>query len=984
MNKILAKLSKGSIWLLLLLLVIPAAFTYFAWQITDEASRKSAHEKFTALAYDSERALRHRIESYKQALRGAVGLLEGSDDVTSAEWISYVSALNITQNSPGINGIGRIDEVNPAELDAFTDRMSADKGYPFLVHPQVDSGEYFIIRNIAPFESNNQAVGLNIAFEPNRREAATHARDTGKATITKRILLVQDAEQTPGFLLLLPSYEKGMPVLTVEQRRAAFRSWVHAPFIGKNFFNDLTDSQGQTLHLRVYDGDQQDADALIFDSNSEQSVDTSTQHESVKVLEIMEKKWLLSWTSTPAFDALEASNEPFLVLIIGAIFTGACGVFLILMGIRGSEESGTRAGYLLPAVAFVMTIGVGVYLAEEFNLNERSVLVTDTIKEARGFRRAILTNVEDRVQDLGRMANRWVNQGGQTKETWQADAIQYVADQPDLKAVEWVDSSYHVRWVEPLIGNERAIGLNVIKDPTTRVALSLAEANSSVTLSSPFDLVQGYKAVLTYSPLGSGDSFDGFIVGIFGVEELISAALDLSRSENFVVRLSSQGEEFYRSANDSLPSDPNLVHQETILLLDKSWTISVFPSSALMAGKKSFLPPIIMAISVFLAFLIAQLIITTQRSRQKTVLVQEKENLLSTFVRHTPAAVAMFDHKLCYVAASDRWYTDYGLEGRDVIGKNHYEIFPEILENHPDWKDIHQQAINGEIIKVDEEKFQREDGSLEWLRYELHPWSKGNGEKGGIIMFTENITERKQIDTMKDEFISTVNHELRTPLTSIQAALGLLRVKIGNDLDDKAKRLLFLSYENCKRLTHLVNDILDMEKITAGKQTFQVEQVEINDLVEAIVDQNLSFADKYNVVFEMQRCDEPIYMMVDPHRFNQALTNVLSNAAKFSKDGGLVKVLVENNDDHTFRILVKDWGIGIPKSFQSKIYEKFTQADGSSTRAAGGSGLGLSIAKTIIEAFDGEVHMQSEEGVGTEISFVLSKNAAPQRERNVA
>ncbi|MEH6727896.1 MAG: CHASE domain-containing protein, partial [Hyphomicrobiales bacterium] len=588
MNKIQAQLSKGSIWLLLLLLAIPAAFTYFAWQITDEASSKSTHEKFTALAFDSERALRHRIESYKQALRGGVGFLEGSDDVTSAEWMSYVSALEISRNSPGINGIGRIDEVNLADLDAFVDHMSADKGYTFSVHPQVNSGEYFVIRNIAPYETNTQAVGLNIAFEPNRRQAATHARDTGKATITKRILLVQDAEKTPGFLLLLPSYKKGMPLLTVEQRRAAFRSWVYAPFIGKNFFKDLTDSQGQMLHLRVYDGDEQNADTLIFDSNAEQAVDTATEHESVKVLEIMEKKWLLSWTSTPAFEALESSNEPLLVLIIGAIFTGACGVFLILMGIRGSEESGTRPGYVLPAVAFVMTVGAGVYLAEEFNLNERNVLVTNTIKEVRSFRRAILTNVEDRVQDLGRMARRWVDQGGLSKETWHADARQYVSDQADLKAVEWVDSSFHVRWVEPLVGNERAIGLNIVKDDATRVALSLAEANSTVMLSSPFDLVQGYKAVLSYSPLGSGNSFDGFIVGVFGVEELISAALDLSRSENFVVRLSSKGEEFYRSANDPLPSDRSLVHQETIQLLDKTWTISVFPSTAMMASTNSF------------------------------------------------------------------------------------------------------------------------------------------------------------------------------------------------------------------------------------------------------------------------------------------------------------------------------------------------------------------------------------------------------------
>lgn len=984
MSNILMRFRKGGTWWLLLLLVIPAAFTFFAWQVTDEAARKSAHDRFIGLAYDSERALEHRIDSYHQALLGGVGFLQGSEQVSTAEWKAYVSALNITQNSPGINGIGWIEEVDQADLGAFVAAATQDRGETFSVHPRVDSGNYFVIRNIAPHEINKEAVGLNIAFEPNRYDAAVHARDTGRATITKRILLVQDAEKTPGFLLLLPNYAKGMPLNSVQERRAALQNWVYAPFIGKNFFNDLTDSQGETLHLKVYDGDTEDAKAVIFDSNVESASAGVARHESRKVLEIMEQKWLLVWTSTPAFDAIEASNEPLLVLIIGAIFTGACGVFLLLSAIRGGEEMGRKPGYLLPSVAFLMTIAVGFYLAWQFNLNERSSLITNTVKEAGSIRRAIVTNVEDRIQDLGRMASRWTAQDGLSENSWRADARQYVNDQRDLNAVEWVDSSFHVRWVEPVLGNEMAIGLNVVKDPETRVALSVAADNHRVTLSSPFDLVQGYKAVLSYSPVRANGAFDGFIVGVFGVDELISAAIDLSTSEDFVVRLASDEEQFFASKNDSLPNDERLVHRETIELLDKTWTIEVFPSSAMIASADSFLPPVIIAITVFLAFLIAQLIFTTLMSRQKTNLLQEKENLLSTFVHHTPAAVAMFDDQVRYIAASDRWYSDYGLGDRDVIGKSHYEVFPEILEHHPRWKDIHQRAINGEIIKADEDKFQRDDGSLEWLRYELHPWSKGSGEKGGLIMFTENITERKQMDTIKDEFISTVNHELRTPLTSIQAALGLLRVKIGNDLDDKAKRLLHLSYENCKRLTHLVNDILDMERITAGKQSFQIEQVEMNALVDAIVEQNVSYADKHEVVFETRKSDDPIYMLVDPHRFNQALTNVLSNAAKFSHKGGNVYVTVKSEDEKTFTVSVQDWGIGIPLAFQSKIYEKFTQADGSSTRSAGGSGLGLSITKTIIEALGGEVQMQSEENVGTVITFVLRKSAGLEQERHVA
>ncbi|HCY85573.1 MAG TPA: hypothetical protein DHV36_10600 [Desulfobacteraceae bacterium] len=135
--------------------------------------------------------------------------------------------------------------------------------------------------------------------------------------------------------------------------------------------------------------------------------------------------------------------------------------------------------------------------------------------------------------------------------------------------------------------------------------------------------------------------------------------------------------------------------------------------------------------------------ITVRRAIEKKAAVKEQQ--LKTFVKYTPAAVAMFDKEIRYLAASDRWYKDYGLEGRDIIGRSHYEIFPEI-EDMPEWKQVHQRCLKGEVIKREEDAFVRQDGHTEWLRWELHPWKDDVGAPGGIIMFTEVITARKKAE----------------------------------------------------------------------------------------------------------------------------------------------------------------------------------------------------------------------------------------------
>tara|TARA_B100000678_G_scaffold64418_1_gene52524 strand:- start:8128 stop:11559 length:3432 start_codon:yes stop_codon:yes gene_type:complete len=245
----------------------------------------------------------------------------------------------------------------------------------------------------------------------------------------------------------------------------------------------------------------------------------------------------------------------------------------------------------------------------------------------------------------------------------------------------------------------------------------------------------------------------------------------------------------------------------------------------------------------------------------------------------------------------------------------------------------------------------------------------------GRKLFTgvmRDITERKQMETMKDEFVSTVNHELRTPLTSIFGSLDLLRHMSAGKLDEKGDRLLRLAHDGCGRLTSLVNDILDIEKIAAGKMDYRFETVHLTDVVDDIITRHEGLAERYKVRFDVQHEIDDVQVNLDPSRFNQAVVNLLSNAAKFSPEGAAVTILTQRLENGRIRISVSDRGPGIPAAFRSRIFERFAQADGSSTRKnTAGSGLGLNITKSIIEAFGGTVGFETEEGKGTTFYFDL-------------
>ncbi|HTE40102.1 MAG TPA: ATP-binding protein [Steroidobacteraceae bacterium] len=251
-----------------------------------------------------------------------------------------------------------------------------------------------------------------------------------------------------------------------------------------------------------------------------------------------------------------------------------------------------------------------------------------------------------------------------------------------------------------------------------------------------------------------------------------------------------------------------------------------------------------------------------------------------------------------------------------------------------------------------------------------------NGTPIQMIGLVMDITELRKLDRMKQEFVSMVSHELRTPLTSIRGALGLL-TSGGNKLAAAQTTQLFdLANRNAERLALLIDDILDMDKIESGKMRFNLGPEELNSLLEQALASNAAFAAGFGVSLALSPSPIRVGVFVDPHRFQQIMTNVLSNAAKFSPPGASVEVSAEVRGAK-IRIDVRDHGPGIPAEFHSKIFGKFCQGDSSDSRNKGGSGLGLAISKALIEAMQGMIGFETSKlGTTFHIEFPVIEGRA--------
>ena len=354
--------------------------------------------------------------------------------------------------------------------------------------------------------------------------------------------------------------------------------------------------------------------------------------------------------------------------------------------------------------------------------------------------------------------------------------------------------------------------------------------------------------------------------------------------------------------------------------------------------------------------------------------LKESEAQLSAILETAAEGIITIDEKGSIVSFNNAAEIIFGYSSEEVVGEN-ISIFMTSpnAEDHNKYIERYIATGDAHIIGIGREVTgKRKSGEL--FPIDLAVSEVLLGDRRIFTGIIRDITERKEIDRMKNEFISVVSHELRTPLTSTIGSLGLLSAGVMGELPEEAMDLINVAKNNTERLVRLINDILDVEKIESGRIVLDIGDHDISEIVDRAMGEMSGFALDKNV--ELKATVEPHTVKADRDRITQVIVNLLSNAVKFSERGGVVEVVSKVAADR-LELRVSDHGEGVPDHFRERIFQKFQQADSSVTRRKGGTGLGLSICKAIIEGHGQKITFEPTPGGGATFVFTMALGNKP-------
>lgn len=354
----------------------------------------------------------------------------------------------------------------------------------------------------------------------------------------------------------------------------------------------------------------------------------------------------------------------------------------------------------------------------------------------------------------------------------------------------------------------------------------------------------------------------------------------------------------------------------------------------------------------------------------------ETEQILKLFIENTPAAVAMFDRNLNYLLTSKAWRRDYDLEGREIIGKYFYEICPSVPQK---WRDLYQSCLQGKVEKIGEGEFMKEPGVSMWLKWEAHPWYKSNKTIGGMILFAEIITERKNAEIKMQKMIEGLrrsnselerfayicSHDIKEPLRTISSFVHLIHRHNSGNFDEITQEYFSYVRKGVERMRVLIEDILIYSKVDSNNLHHTI--VSISDLIEEIKETLTSTIKENNVVIEVGYLPE-IYG--DYTQLTQLFRNLIENSIKFRSEKPPVIKIDATSLNGFWHFTVRDNGLGISEEYHQKVFQMFERLHGKEKYE--GSGIGLALCKKVVESHGGnEIGVRSHKEGGVEFYFTL-------------
>ncbi|MEA5573639.1 response regulator, partial [Calothrix sp. UHCC 0171] len=358
------------------------------------------------------------------------------------------------------------------------------------------------------------------------------------------------------------------------------------------------------------------------------------------------------------------------------------------------------------------------------------------------------------------------------------------------------------------------------------------------------------------------------------------------------------------------------------------------------------------------------------QSQQKTqAALRDSQALFAGIINIADDAIISIDTNQCITLFNSGAEKIFGYKTEEVLGKKLDILIPSRFcpAHQKHVQEFAKSSSQARRMAERQEIFaQRKDGTEFPAEASISKLNLGN--EVIYTVYLQDISDRKQIEKMKDEFVSVVSHELRTPLTSIHGSLGMLASGLIKSESEQGKRLLQIATDSTERLVRLINDILDIERIESGRVKMETQICDVASLITESLNVIQPLAEKAHI--NLAIASSPINILADPDRIIQTLTNLLSNAIKFSPAGSTVYLEVKQQENDIL-FTVKDNGRGIPEDKLEGIFERFQQVDASDSRRQDGTGLGLAICKSIVQQHHGKIWVESVLGEGSEFHFTI-------------